>query len=82
MQNSLLELQKVMTAKPVDPFSLVGVDGNAFSVIGYVVRECKKAGWTRQERELYTTLAMSGSYEQLLNLSIAISTALPVTLED
>lgn len=52
------------------PFSLVGVDGNAFSVMGYVSRAMKQAGYTEEEIKQYTKQAMSSDYNHLLAVSV------------
>jgi len=51
-------------------YSLIGVDGNAFSVIGYVVNAMRKEGNTIEERDLFTKEAMSGDYNNLLTFSM------------
>jgi len=51
-------------------YTLVGVDGNAFSVMGYVrhaMKECRK---TKAEIDAYTKDAMSSDYNHLLGVSI------------
>ena len=45
---------------------LVGLDGNAFAVIGAFRRAAKKCGWTKQEIDDVTKDAMSGDYNHLL----------------
>ena len=52
------------------PFSLVGVDGNAYSVMGYVSMAMKQAGYTEEEIKQYTKQAMSSDYNHLLAVSI------------
>ena len=54
----------------MEPFSLVGVDGNAFNVMGYTSNAMRKAGYTQDEIKEYQKLAMSGDYNQLLVLSM------------
>ena len=46
-------------------FSLVGVDGNAFSVMGYTTRALKAVGLRDLVDEMRTK-AMSGDYNNLL----------------
>lgn len=53
-------------------YSLIGVDGNAFSIMGYVRRAMKETGFTREEIEAYTKDATSGDYKHLLVVSIDI----------
>jgi hypothetical protein len=51
-------------------YTLVGVDGNAFSVIGYVRRAMKERHKTKEEIDAYTKDAMSSNYVHLVNTSI------------
>jgi len=51
-------------------YSLIGVDGNAFSIMGYVRRAMKETGFTKDEIEAYTKDATSGDYDHLLVVSI------------
>lgn len=53
----------------MEPFSLVGVDGNAFSVMSYTANAMKKAGYSQEEIKQYRQLATSGDYDALLVLS-------------
>lgn len=50
-------------------FSLVGVDGNAYSVMGYVVGAMKTCKKSEDEIKAYTTKAMGGDYYNLLAVS-------------
>ena len=50
-------------------FDLVGVDGNAFSVMAYTSRAMKTAGFSKEEITQYTEQATSGDYNHLLALS-------------
>lgn len=45
---------------------LTGIDGNAFSVMGAVAREMKRAGLSDQEIADWRAEAMSGDYDHLL----------------
>lgn len=47
-------------------FTLVGVDSNAFSVLAYVSKAMKKAGFTKSEIANYTKKATIGSYDLLI----------------
>ena len=51
-------------------FTLVGVDGNAFSVMGYVKRCMRECGCSAEEQKAYTTDAMSNDYNHLLCVSM------------
>ena len=50
-------------------YTLVGIDGNAFSVMGYVSKCMRQEGMSRQDIENYRKDAMSGDYNNLLAVS-------------
>lgn len=55
--------------KPMkEHFSLVGVDGNAFAIMGYVCSAFKACGVENLRAE-YQENAMSGNYDHLLAVS-------------
>ena len=45
---------------------LVGVNGNAFMIMGVFQRQAKKEGWTKEEINAVLDEAMSGDYTHLL----------------
>lgn len=51
-------------------YDLVGIDGNAFSVMGYVLRAMKECNMSKEEQSDYQTKAMSGDYNNLLAVSV------------
>lgn len=51
-------------------YDLVGIDGNAWSVIGYVCNAMFEQGFTKAERTEYRKRAMSGDYDNLLCESV------------
>lgn len=53
-------------------YSLEGINGNAFSVMGYVTECMKREGKTKAEIKEYTGDTMSGDYNNLLCVSIDI----------
>ena len=46
--------------------NLVGVDSNAFSVMGVFQRQARKEGWTKEEIKEVLDNAMSSDYDHLL----------------
>ena len=50
-------------------YTLLNVDGNAFSIMGYVARALKREGLEDKE-EQYRREAMKGDYENLLSVSM------------
>lgn len=51
-------------------YNLVGVDGNAFAVMAYVLKAMKECKMSKEEQSDYQTKAMSGDYDNLLAVSI------------
>ena len=45
---------------------LVGIDGNAFSIMGAFSSNARRQGWTSQEIKSVLDEAMSGDYNHLL----------------
>ena len=53
-------------------YSLVDIDGNAFSVMAKVLAAMKKEDNTMEEQDKYKAAAMSGDYDNLLQVSICM----------
>lgn len=51
-------------------YDLVGVDGNAFCVMGYVMNAMKRERFTSQEIKEYHKKATSSDYHNLLCVSV------------
>lgn len=51
-------------------YNLVGIDGNAYSIMGYVRKAMKAEGKTAEEMKAYTDDATSGEYNHLLAVSM------------
>ena len=47
-------------------YSLVGVDGNAFSIMGYTAKAMKNVGFTKDEVDQMYAEATSSDYDNLL----------------
>lgn len=50
-------------------YDLVGISGNAFSIIGYVINSMRECRISQSERDLYFKDALSGDYNNLLCIS-------------
>lgn len=46
--------------------NLIGVDGNAFSILAAFCSRAKKEEWTKEEIEAVVTEARSGDYDHLV----------------
>ena len=59
-------------AKRKREYSLVGVDGNAYCVRGYVSRAMRERGKTKAEIDAYFDDAKSADYNHLIAVSDAV----------
>ena len=50
--------------------SLVGIDGNAFAIMGAVIRGLQRAGNSKAVIDEYKKKAMSGDYDNLICVSM------------
>lgn len=46
--------------------NLVGIDSNAYSILGAFSRQARREGWTQEEISLVTEEANAGDYDHLL----------------
>ena len=60
-------MQRYKMAK--QKYSLLGIDGNAFSIMGYVTDCMKREEKSVDEMTIYMTKATRGTYESLLAVS-------------
>lgn len=47
--------------------TLVGLDGNAFALMGAFNRQARREGWTKEEIDFVLTKAKSGNYDNLVS---------------
>ena len=45
---------------------LVGLDGNAFSLMGHFSQNARRQGWSKEEIDIVMQECMSGDYNHLL----------------
>ena len=45
---------------------LIGEDGNAFAILGRVLKAAQAVGWTKEEWDAFKKEATSGDYDHLL----------------
>ena len=53
-------------------YDLVGVDGNAFAIMGYVLKAMKECKMSKGEQLYYQIKATSSDYDNLLAVSIGM----------
>lgn len=53
-------------------YSLIGIDGNAYSVMGYVSDAMEAEGKSKSEIDEYYKKAQSGDYKNLLSVSMSM----------
>ena len=54
--------------------AMVGIDGNAYSIMGWADRTLKRAGASKAYRDAYMAEATSGDYDHLLATTVAYAT--------
>ena len=54
------------TKKRTVKLNLIGIDGNAFSIMGAFSRQAKREGWTKEEIDAVLKEAQSSDYDHLL----------------
>ena len=60
------EILENMVAYPHIKVKLLNEDGNAFAIMGRVLREMRKAGVPQEDRARFQAEATSGDYDHLL----------------
>ena len=63
-----------LTKLPVIELNLVGLDGNAFAVMGEVKRAARKAGWPKEAQDALMQEMMAGDYDHLLATALKYTT--------
>ena len=53
-----------------EEYDLVGIDGNAFNIIGYVIKAMKEQGFSNDEIARYKEEATASNYDHLLSVSM------------
>lgn len=67
MQDSKQEvLQELQEKYPQDLDSLVGVDGNAFALMGAFRKSARRNGWDAEDIDTVLEIAQSGDYDNLV----------------
>lgn len=70
------EPEEVVAGGPIMPspakpqVRLVGEDGNAFAILGRVIRALREAGYSAEEIGRYQAEATSGDYDHLLRVTL------------
>ena len=55
-----------------EEYTLVGQDGNAYNIMGYVAHTMKENKYTKQEIDDYIIEAKSSDYDNLVRVSMAM----------
>jgi hypothetical protein len=52
--------------------TLIGVDGNAFAILGYTERQLKRASWPREDIKQVMDTAMGGDYNNVIATCMSV----------
>lgn len=63
-------------------YSLVGVDGNVFAVMGYVSRAMRREGFSSEEIDAYYERAKSSDYDNAIYQSVVMIDKVNERLKD
>lgn len=67
---NIKQLNEAIAKALNEEYDLVGINGNAFSVISYVVNAMKEQGFSKEEIEIYRKEATELDYDNLLATSV------------
>lgn len=59
-----------MIKYPEVQFQLVGIDGNAFSILGTAQKHARRAGLSKEQIEEYVNEATSGDYNNVISTTM------------
>ena len=59
-----------MVKYPEVQFQIVGIDGNAFSIMGTAQKAARRAGLSKDQIEEYLNEAMSGDYDNVISTTM------------
>ena len=62
-------MTNLVSGKKID-LNLVGLDGNAFFLMGAFRKQARKEGWSKEEIDVVMNECMSGDYDHLLGTLI------------
>tara|TARA_R110002049_G_scaffold84280_4_gene214555 strand:- start:539 stop:796 length:258 start_codon:yes stop_codon:yes gene_type:complete len=65
-QDSRRELMMMIKTNGLVEGDLVGVDGNAFSIMGYTYKQLTRGGWSRTDANRVICIAKLSDYNHLL----------------
>ena len=66
------ELMMMIKKNGLAEGNLIGVDGNAFSVLGYTERKLRRSGWPRDDVAKVMTIAKGSDYNNLLTTCVSV----------
>ena len=72
MQTNTPKIEELVKKNGTVEGSLIGVDGNAFSIMGYVERKLKRGGWPREDVKQVMNLMRSGDYNNVIATGCAV----------
>ena len=72
MQTDTPKIEELVKKNGTVEGSLIGVDGNALSIMGYVERKLKRGGWPREDVKQVMNLMMSGDYNNVIATGCAV----------
>jgi hypothetical protein len=66
-------IKNLVTEHGAIELDLVGIDGNAFAVMGAVSRQARRQGWPAEARDALLKEMTRGDYDHLLGVALEVT---------
>jgi hypothetical protein len=71
-KKQMQELKNLIEKNGLGNGCLVGLDGNAFSLIGYTSQCLRRKGWSRKDIQTFQQICMSSDYQNVINTCYSV----------
>ncbi len=72
MDDNTSVLEELIQKNGVGTGTLVGVDGNAFAIMGYTQGRLRRAGWPSEDISKVLEISQSGDYNNVICTCMAV----------
>tara|TARA_R100000458_G_C8245995_1_gene223942 strand:- start:257 stop:487 length:231 start_codon:yes stop_codon:yes gene_type:complete len=70
--NAHTTIEKLIEKNGRGEGTLIGVDGNAYSLMAYTKRQLRNAGWSREDITQVLDMAMSSDYNNVISTCMSV----------
>mgnify|MGYP004135463365 CR=1 FL=1 len=72
MDDNTSVLEELIQKNGVGTGTLDGVEGNAYSLLGYTQKRLRRAGWPREDIDVVMKISQSGDYHKVIRTCMAV----------